>query len=77
MATRSQYPAPLEIRQVANGFVVTEVGRRDRQGFDPILDESQVFQTFAELVSYLADHLSWRAGNITSDLDEHLPPYGY
>lgn len=76
MASRNQSPAPLEIRQVANGFIVIEPGRAFRQGSDMIVEESQVFQTFAALVSYLADYFPWRAGTIPDDLDGCRPLYG-
>lgn len=56
----------IEIRQVANGYIVMpppQMNRADLIGDD----DRYVFQTFAELIEWLGDHFTLRADGVLQD----------
>jgi hypothetical protein len=56
----------IEIRQVANGYIVMPATCYETQRAFPDADR-YVFQTFAELVEFLQDHFSYRSKAVILD----------
>lgn len=53
------------IEQVSNGFIIKPLpGYREV----PSLDETQVFQSFAELETWLSNHFDHRSDSISIDI---------
>lgn len=69
-----QSPVAIEIRQVANGFLVTRSHNFARGGEDTI-DTSQVYQTMASLVDFLRKHFTHRASAVLTDDVNTSTPY--
>lgn len=61
-----QKNAAVEIFQVKNGFLVKPPHNYARGDFQPI-EQSLVFQTFAELSCWMADHFSHRDKYVKND----------
>lgn len=57
-------PAPLTIRQVANGYTVEGVPSINT---GVVWEEARVFQSFAELVGHLREHFTHRSLMILPD----------
>lgn len=57
-------PAPVVIRQVANGYTVEGV---PSEYTVTAREETRVFQSFAELYDYLAGHFTHRSKTIATD----------
>lgn len=58
--------ATVEIRQVANGYVVMPASYESRSAVVSD-DERMVFQTFAELVGWMSKHFTHRAQGLAVD----------
>lgn len=56
----------VEVRQAANGFIVMPAATYERNTLVSD-DDRYVFQTFAELVSWMSDHFTHRASGIAVD----------
>jgi hypothetical protein len=64
----TQNNSSIEIRQVSNGFIV-HPGRdfsRDNQLF--AVDDTSVFQSMKELLSFIETHFDHREGHIEGDV---------
>lgn len=66
MTPMPQKNAPINIRQVGNGFVVTADSRVDKYEVRPD-EDTQVFQTLAALTEFLAAHFTHRCTGVISD----------
>lgn len=55
----------IEIRQVANGYVVMPAVEPGRMVCSD--QDRMVFQSFAELSAYLSEHFSYRAPTLMTD----------
>lgn len=56
---------PIEITQVANGYLV-QPALRDN-GCVNSTESMQVFQSFAELVAWVSEHFDYRASGFAGD----------
>lgn len=56
----------VEVRQVANGYVVMPAAGYER-GTVTSDSERYVFQTFAELVAWMSEHFTHRANGVAGD----------
>jgi hypothetical protein len=56
----------IEIRQLANGYIVMPTNQEHRYVLD---NERFVFQTFSELQDWLQEHFTYRASYVKKDVE--------
>lgn len=64
--TGLQRGSVVEVRQVANGYVVMPAAGYERNSTTGD-NERYVFQTFAELIAWMSEHFTHRAEGVAGD----------